>query len=32
MNAANAFFNNPLKKPDLDCLEKIKSPKFKMFK
>jgi pimeloyl-ACP methyl ester carboxylesterase len=32
MNAANAFFNNPSKKPELDCLEKIKSPKFKMFK
>jgi pimeloyl-ACP methyl ester carboxylesterase len=32
MNAANAFFNNPSKKPELDCIEKIKKPKFKMFK
>ncbi len=30
MKAANAFFNNPMKKPKLDCLEKIKNPNFKI--
>lgn len=29
MNTANAFFNNPSKKPELDCFDKIKSPTFR---
>ena len=28
MQLANAFFNTPDKKPELDCFEQIKSPKF----
>lgn len=28
MNCANAFFNNPLKEPDMECYKKIEKPKF----
>lgn len=29
MAVANAFFNNPGQKPDLECLQQIKTPRFK---
>jgi hypothetical protein len=30
MQAANDFFNDPSSKPTPDCLEEIKTPKFKV--